>query len=109
MRLIFLVITATFGLAAAFHLVALVTPDIGEPSPPWRHLLFAATNGAVAIGMIRRPRLFVVAFGMLTVQQLASHGAYVWNQGRLDWASGVVLVGMPLVLGLLVVDARKPR
>jgi hypothetical protein len=110
-RLIFLVITAAFALAAAFHLVALVTPDIAEPSPPWRHLLFAATNGAVAVGMLRRPRLFVLAFALLTVQQVASHGMYAWSmwahEGRVDWASAVVLVSMPSVLALLIFDARQ--
>ena len=111
MRVVFLVITAAFALAAAFHLVAIVTPDIAEPSPPWRHLLFAATNGAVAVGMLRRPRLFVVAFALLTVQQVVSHGLYaakLWStEGRVDWASAVVLVSMPTVLALLLFDAKR--
>jgi hypothetical protein len=111
MRLIFAVITAAFALAAAFHLVALMTPDIAEPSPPWRHLLFAATNGAVAVGMIRRPKLFVVAFALLTMQQVVSHGIYassLWErERRVDWASAVVLVSMPSVLALLIFDAKR--
>jgi len=112
-RVVFIVIAAAFGLAALFHVAALVAPAIAEPSPPWRHALFAATNVAVAIGVLRRPRLFVVAFALLTAQQLVSHGAYAWglwmSERRIDWASAVVLVAMPAVLALLVYDARWKR
>jgi hypothetical protein len=110
-RLAFWIIAAAFALAALFHVAALVAPSIAEPSPPWRHLLFAATNVAVAVGMVRRPRLFVVAFALLTVQQVVSHGAYAWtlwaSEGRVDWASAVVLASMPAVLALLIFDARR--
>jgi hypothetical protein len=106
----FVVVAAFFGVAAAFHLLALFRPDLAPPSPPWRHALFVAINAAVAAGVLWRPRGFVVAFACLTAQQLYSHGAYaahVWQEdGRVDWASVLVLAAMPAILALLIADAR---
>lgn len=88
-------------------------PDLAEPSPPWRHALFAAVNLSAAVGALWRPRGVVAAFALLTAQQLYSHGAYaldVWrDERRVDWASAVVLAGMPVVLALFVADARARR
>jgi hypothetical protein len=107
------VLAAFFAVAAAFHAAALVRPDLAEPSPPWRHGLFAAVHLAAAVGALWRPRGVVVAFALLTAQQLYSHGTYaldVWrDEQRVDWASVVVLVGMPVVLALFVADARARR
>jgi hypothetical protein len=109
----FWLFSAGFGVAAIFHLAALIDPTLGEPSPPWRHLLFAAINVAAAVGMARRPRGFVFAFAALLAQQVYSHGTVListWrSEHRVDWASVVVLVAMPAVFALLVRDARVRR
>jgi hypothetical protein len=106
----FVVIAAFFAVAAAFHAAALLRPDLAEPSPPWRHALFVAINAAAAAGVLWRPPGFVIAFALFTAQQLYSHGAYaidVWrDERRLDWASVIVLVAMPIVLAMLIADAR---
>jgi hypothetical protein len=90
-----------------------VRPDLAEPSPPWRHAVFAAVNLSAAAGALFRPRGFVLAFALLTAQQLYSHGTYaadVWrDERRIDWASVVVLAGMPVALALFVADARARR
>lgn len=113
MRVLFVAIASCFAVAAIFHVVALFAPQVAEPSPAWRHALFAAINVAFAIGMLARPAWYVLAFAALSAQQLYSHGAYgvdVWRrEERVDWASVLVVVAMPLVLALLVVDARRTR
>jgi hypothetical protein len=110
MRAAFIVIAIGFAAGALYHGAALFDPSIAEPSPPWRHALFVAINAAFAIGMLKRPRGFVFAFAALAAQQLYSHGIYgvdVWRrEARIDWASVVVVVAMPIVLALLVRDAR---
>ena len=109
----FRVLAACFAIAAAFHAAALVAPSIAEPSPPWRHALFVVTNAVVAVGMVRRPRGFVVAFALLSAQQLLSHGMYAFAlfhaERRVDWASVVVLLAMPAILAFLAVDGRAPQ
>ena len=108
---VFWLVSAAFVVAAGFHVAALAVPSLGEPSPPWRHALFAAINVAAAVGVLRRPRGFVLAFGIFCAQQLYSHGtalAATWRtEHRVDVASVAVLGLMPLVLALLVMDARK--
>jgi len=112
-RGVFLSIAAFFAAGAVFHLAALVRPAVADPSPPWRHALFVLVNVAVALGMRWRPRGFALGFALLAAQQLWSHGvtgALAWrDERRIDWASLVVVVGMPTVLALLVADARARR
>ena len=112
-RRVFAAIAAFFVAGAVFHVAALVRPALGDPSPPWRHALFVLINVAVALGMHRRPHGFAVGFALLTAQQLWSHGATAAqvfrDEGRLDWASVVVVAGMPAVLALLLADARARR
>lgn len=109
----FWLFSAGFCVAAIFHLAALIDPTLGEPAPPWRHVLFAAINVAAAVGMARRPRGFVLAFAVLLAQQLYSHGTALVStcrsDHRVDWASVVVLVVMPAAFALLVRDARVSR
>jgi hypothetical protein len=106
-------VAVAFAAAAVFHAAALVRPAIAPPSPPWRHTLFVAINVAAAFGVVLRPRWFVVPFAVLTVQQLVSHGAAAWKawveEGRVDVASLIIVVGMPAVLVALVVDAPSSR
>ena len=110
MRAAFAVLAFAFALAALFHLAAVVAPSIAEPSPPWRHALFAAINAAAAAGMLKRPRAFVFAFAALTAQQLYSHGTYgvdVWRrEARIDWASVVVVIAMVTVTMTVIADLR---
>ena len=111
--MVFWIFGAGFGLGALFHLAALIDPTFGEPSPPWRHLLFLAINLVAAVGMVRRPRGFVIAFAALCAQQIFSHGTAlltIWRSAhRIDWASVVVLTLMPVALALLIRDARVSR
>ena len=106
-----LAFAAGFAAAALFHALAAVRPDIGEPSPVWRHLLFVGLNAGCAAGFVWPVRAFVAGFAVLFVQQVYSHGTYAvacWRaEGRVDWASVVVLLTMPVAFGLLLSGRRR--
>lgn len=71
-RVIAYVAAVLFVATAVYHCVGAFTPI--DDAPPLRHALFAAINAVCACGVVRRPRWFVVAFVVLTGQQLWSHG-----------------------------------
>jgi hypothetical protein len=112
-RTLRLVLVAGFALAAAYHALALAwpAPAFAGPSPAWRHALFVGVNAVFAAGFARPPRWFPAAVGLLGAQQVASHGSYAlatWRaEGRVDWASVVVLLAVPLAIAFAVVDARS--
>jgi hypothetical protein len=112
-RLVHQVVAAGFAIAALYHAAALAWPELAESSPPWRHALFVAINGAMAAGMLLRPRAFTAIFAALVVQQIVSHGSRalsVWRtEGRVDWPSAIVLVAVPIALALLVRAALSTR
>ncbi len=93
------------GAAALFHAVAVFVP-IATDSPGWRHGLFAAVDAVAALGLLVRPRYFAIPFGLLTAQQLVSHGTAAYRafteQARVDWVSLGVLSVMPLLLAALL-------
>ncbi len=94
-------LAVAFVASALFHAAAALLPRLDPGSPTWRHALFVAINGAVAWGLLARPRGFVVGFAALTAQQLYSHGrdlALALGEGRADVASLAVVVVMPSVL-----------
>jgi hypothetical protein len=104
---LFLLFALGFAGAAAFHAVAVVARI--DATPRWRHGLFVAIDLALAGLMIRRPRWFVWVFALLLVQQAWSHGTSLVAHARaggVDVASVVTLVALPVVLILLIVDAR---
>ena len=76
------------------------------------HAIFVGINALTALGMLLRPRWFVIPFAVLVAQQLISHGDWAfaaWRAGWFDWRSWGVLATMPPMLLLLVRDARRPR
>lgn len=100
-----------FVVGAAFHLAAVVRATPDPTSSPLRHGVFVAINLLCAAGLLWRPRGFTLFFALLTLQQLASHGALGWrvwrDEHRVDLASVLVLVAMPAVLALLLRDRRR--
>jgi hypothetical protein len=108
---IFRWLAPAFVAAGFFHGAALVWPHIAEPVPSWFHALFVAVNFALAVGLLKRPRGFVVLYALYTLQQLLEHGVRgvtVWrDEQRFDWASFASVVFVPFVLFLLVRDAQQ--
>ena len=109
-----------FGLGAlAFvgagisHVVRGLAQDPGDTSGPGRHLLFVVIDALAAVGLVLRPRWLVLPFALLTLQQLGTHGgralAALQSGGALRADDVAVAVGMPVLLGLLIYEARLPR
>jgi len=113
LRVAFGLVGLGFAGAGLYHAVAVVFPDIAEPSPTWRHALFVAVNAFVGVGLLRRPPWFAWLLTALTLQQVYSHGAYGWQvwsaEGRIDWASVLVLVALPPLAALVWWDVRRRR
>lgn len=99
----------SFCFSATYHLVGLVDPTFTEPSPPWRHALFAAINGSLAWGVFRRFKPVRWVLLVLSIQQVISHGQYGWQvlteEHRIDWASVLVLAFLPLLVGRYWVES----
>jgi hypothetical protein len=101
--------------AAAIHATALAVPAFAAAAYPpayplWRHALFVAIDLILAALFVRRPRWFVWAYAVLTVQVIAGHGGAAWaswhRDGRISWIDAAALVAVPLALVLLVMDRR---
>jgi len=102
--------------AAAFHAAAIASPGIARIEydatyPAWRHLLFIVIDITVAWLLLRRPRWFVWAFLVLTLQVLSGHGRGAWHhwveQREVDWISVGVSLAAPAILLLLIIDRRR--
>jgi hypothetical protein len=101
--------------AAIYHAVAFFDPAFSGGGAHWRHAVFFAIDILCAWYILRRPRWFVWAFGLLTLETLWSHGSHAWRlwrgENRLDWLSFAVLIVVPSALALLMRDAldRRPQ
>ena len=104
---------AGFVAAAVYHAVGVVRPAWLEPAPVWRHALFVGLNLGLAAGFVVRPRFLVWVFPVFVVEQLHGHGVRalaIWNaEQRVDWTGLVPMVFTPIMLALLVLDARARR
>ncbi|MGA3136906.1 MAG: hypothetical protein ABSC88_13035 [Terracidiphilus sp.] len=110
---IFRIIAVLFIGAAMYHAAAFLVPAFSYGGAHWRHAAFCVIDLLCACYLLRRPRWFVAAFGVLTLETLCSHGAHawmLWHTGRrLDWLSFAVLIVVPLTLVLLIRDALDLR
>jgi hypothetical protein len=99
--------------AAAYHVLGLIRPDLAVPAPPWRHALFIVINAGLAAALVARVRGLVWIIFALTLQQIYSHGTYAWElwvtERRLDWASVVVLLGLPSLLLAVAAEDHAAR
>ena len=98
-------VAVLFVTAAAFHLAHIMRPAAGDPSGPVRHAVFVAINLAVAAGLWLRPAALRIAFGVLVVQQITSHGAAAWSawadRHQIDLVSFAIVVLLPLTWAVL--------
>jgi hypothetical protein len=110
---VFRFIAPFFAAGGLVHLAAMFAPQILEPVPAWYHLLFVSVNFGMAYGVLRRPRGFIPIFALYLVQQYVEHLPRcldVWQiEGRFDAPGFAPLAFVPLVLWLLIRDARKSR
>lgn len=106
------VFVAAFILSAVYHAVGLVNPALTEPATPLRHVVFVLVNLAGAVILIKAKGRALYLLFPLILQQIWSHTEYgrqvYVEQQRIDWASVLVVIGMPL-LGLYIVRVNQKR
>lgn len=105
------VLACGLWLASAYHLLAIVWPKLDPSSSGARHAVFVGVDAVLGFCIGLRPKGFFWVFAALSVQQLCSHGQALWRalarEHRLDWASLVVIVAMPLITWLLWCDRQR--
>ncbi|GAC1353080.1 MAG: hypothetical protein NVSMB1_22670 [Polyangiales bacterium] len=111
MTRLFQVLAVVFAAAALWHAGAIVVP-LDPSSSAQRHALFVGINAGLAALMLRRPWWFPLLFAVLMMQQLWSHGHALVaraREGRVDVLSMAVILALPIVLVLLVRDAKRRK
>jgi hypothetical protein len=107
---LFRIIAILFAGAAIYHAAAFLQPAFSTVGAHWRHAAFCAIDLLCAGYLLRRPRWFVWAFGLLTLETLYGHGTHAWmwwqTEQRLDWLSFAALISVPLTLALLIQERR---
>jgi hypothetical protein len=110
-RHISFVIFAVLAFAALlYHTAGAVQPF--DKTPAWRHTLFIGINTICIYGLLKRPKWFLWFFGVLTVQQLYSHGSHFINllqENKFNLIDAAVLVLMPLIFILLLIDRKTKQ
>jgi H+/Cl- antiporter ClcA len=102
---------AIAALVAVFHAVAIVRPEVSEPSPAWRHALFVVVNLVAGALFVARVRWLPVPFALLAAQQVWSHGSSFLEAraaGHTDLQSVAVLVTLPVLAVLVALGRRRP-
>lgn len=99
-----------FALGALYHLVGFIDPMLVVPASRERHAVFVLIN-LVGSGLILwRPPWLIWPFGVLTVQQLYSHGWRAWEwwsrDHQIDWLSLGVMVVLPWLCVLLLQEQK---
>jgi hypothetical protein len=74
---LFRILAVLFAGAAVYHAVAFFDPAFSDGGAHWRHAVFCAIDLLFAWYILRRPRWFLWAFGLLTLETLWSHGSRV--------------------------------
>jgi len=91
-----------------YHTICAVQPF--DATPAWRHTLFIGINTICIYGLLKRPKWFVWFFGLLTIQQLYSHGSHfiqVFRENKINPIDAAVLLLMPLIFILLLQDRKS--
>ena len=95
------VFAAAFAITAVFHGIQAARGVGDDGSSPERHLVFAALNAFFGACFARDVRWVALPLGLLVAQQGWSHGTdlvVAARAGRVDVASAIVLVFLPLAL-----------
>lgn len=106
------IFATAFILSGLYHAAGLINPAWTEPATPLRHIIFIVINFVGAGILIKAKGRALYLLFPLILQQVWSHTEYgrqVWlEQHRIDWASVLVVVGMPM-LGIYIVKLNRDR
>jgi hypothetical protein len=108
---ILFIVFAVLGFAVLiYHIVGAIKPF--DATPAWRHSVFIGINIICFYGLLKRPAWFLWFWGILTLQQLYSHGSHfvrLLSENKFTWIDFFVLLLMPLGFILLLIDKRSTR
>jgi hypothetical protein len=107
-HILFMVFAGLAFAAMLYHTVGAVQPF--DATPAWRHTLFIGVCTISIYGLLKRPKWFLWFFGVLTVQQLYSHGSHLiqlLQETKLNFIDAAVVLLMPLVFTLLLMDSKS--
>jgi hypothetical protein len=93
--------------AMVYHIIGAIKPF--DATPAWRHSLFIGINTICFYGLLKRPTWFVWFWGILTLQQLFSHGSHFFrllSENKFIWIDFGVLMLMPLIFILLLTERK---
>jgi hypothetical protein len=107
-------IPVMFGAFALLAFAAMLYHAYGaiksfDTTPAWRHSLFIGINIICIYGLLKRPVWFIWFWGLLTIQQLYSHGSHfvrLLSENKFTWIDFGVLLLMPLIFILLLKDRK---
>jgi hypothetical protein len=111
-RWTFVVLAVFITLMAAWHVWLGLRAD-GTGGAAWPHYLLGALYTVGALGLVLRPRGFVVFFGLLTIYAVGASVIGAWRAVRgpasfsMELALGFVI--FPLALNLLLADTIHER
>jgi hypothetical protein len=111
-RWTFVVLAVFITLMAAWHVWLGFRAD-GTSGVAWPHYLLGALYTVGALGLVLRPRGFVVFFGLLTIYAVGASVVGAWRAVRgpesfsMELALGLVI--FPLALNLLLADTIHER
>jgi hypothetical protein len=103
----FLVFAVLAFAALLYHSVGAVQPF--DNTAPWRHGIFIGVCTICIYGLLKRPNWFIWFFGILTLQQLYSHGShfiYLLRENKVNPIDAAILLLMPLIFILLLRDKK---
>ena len=107
-RRTFIALAIAVALMGAYHLLNATAGLSNSAGHAWQHLLIAVLYLLSAMGLLFRPRGFVVFFGLVTVFTVLVAVANVWRPSTgfslfsVELAAGFIV--FPLALNLLVAE-----
>jgi hypothetical protein len=106
MRYIFYFVAGLSALTAIYHAAGIFTHI--DNSPVWRHSLFFCLAIAGVPIFLKRPFWLIYPMILLTIQQLYSHGTYLWlkltAEHSIHWLSVADIILLPVITYLVWYD-----
>ena len=106
-HIVFIVFAVLAFAVMLYHTVGAVHPF--DATPAWRHTVFIGVCTVCIYGVLKRPGWFVWFFGILTVQQLYSHGSHLlllFKENKFNPIDAAIVFVMPLVFILLLTGKK---
>lgn len=111
-RRAFMVLAVAVALMGTYHLMNATLALSETTSHAWQHLVIGVLYLLCSIGLLLRPRGFVIFFGLVTVFTVLAAVANVWGDAgsarfSVELAAGFIV--FPIALNLLAADAIHER